>query len=125
MSGGTTTFFDPQNPSSYTEVPSSNAVTKKAHEKEADTPYHGKITVCKRGRLGAPYGTAKLMTTDSRYRWVHGGGSGLPDSYAPRQGWKPTEGCTRAQNEDVEELCDLVEEYQQSHPGIQIPYGRF
>lgn len=125
MTGGRTIFYDPQNRLSYTEIQSNNAVTRAAHARDADTPYHGKVTVCQRGKLGAPYGTAKLRTTDSRSRWVHGGGSGLPNPYAPKQGWKPTEGCTRAQNEDIEELCDVVEDYQQSHPSVQIPYGRF
>ena len=32
-------------------------------------------------------------------------GSSLRDPYALGQGWKPTMGCTRAQNEDVDELC--------------------
>jgi hypothetical protein len=33
---------------------------------------------------------------------VHGGGSGLADPFAPRQGWQITEGCIRLQNQDNE-----------------------
>lgn len=32
---------------------------------------------------------------------LHGGGSGLPDPLAPRQGWYPTHGCIRVQNVDL------------------------
>ncbi|MBY7328729.1 hypothetical protein K6486_02140, partial [Escherichia coli] len=63
--------------------------------------------------------------TDTRARWLHGGGSSLRDPYAPRQGWKPTMGCTRAQNEDVDELCKKVTSWMYSHPGERIRYERF
>lgn len=33
---------------------------------------------------------------------VHGGGSGLPDPWAARQGWTRTHGCLRMQNEDLD-----------------------
>lgn len=33
----------------------------------------------------------------------HGGGSGLLNPWAPRQGWQVTHGCLRSQNEDLEE----------------------
>jgi hypothetical protein len=40
---------------------------------------------------------------------VHGGGSGLADPfYALRQGWVPTHGCIRLQNEDVIRLVNTV-----------------
>ncbi|WP_157314823.1 RHS repeat-associated core domain-containing protein [Chitinibacter sp. GC72] len=68
MGGGKTTFYDPQNPSSYLEIPSRNDVTRAAHAKNADTPYHGQVTYCQRGKLGNPFGTAKLRTTGTRYR---------------------------------------------------------
>lgn len=125
MTSGKTFFYDPKDPSSFLEIPSRNAVTRAAHAKNADSPYHGSVTYCQRGKLGKPFGTAKLRTTDPRSRWVHGGGSGLPDPYAPEQGWKPTEGCTRAQNEDVEALCDAVDDYKDDNPSVAIPYGRY
>jgi|SRR5579872_446151 len=31
---------------------------------------------------------------------IHGGGSDLPDPFAPHQGWEDTFGCIRLQNED-------------------------
>jgi hypothetical protein len=31
---------------------------------------------------------------------IHGGGSGLSEPFADRQGWQVTEGCLRVQNED-------------------------
>ncbi len=34
----------------------------------------------------------------------HGGGSGLPNPLAPRQGWQVTHGCLRSQNEDLEKI---------------------
>ena len=39
---------------------------------------------------------------------IHGGGSGLVNSFAPRQGWVKTDGCFRMQNEDLIELADYV-----------------
>jgi len=57
-------------------------------------------------------------------RDIHGGGTGLTDPYAPRQGWVPTYGCTRGQNEDVQRLGNAIQEFQRRHPGIQIPYTR-
>ncbi|MCH6429597.1 hypothetical protein MMN56_18405, partial [Escherichia coli] len=71
--------------------------------------------------LSVIYYSAQLF----RARWLHGGGSSLRDPYAPRQGWKPTMGCTRAQNEDVDELCKKVTSWMYSHPGERIRYERF
>jgi len=54
------------------------------------------------------YGTFYISTGDSRGRDIHGGGSGLDDPKAPRQGWYPTLGCIRMQNEDGEALSRLI-----------------
>ncbi|EMI5621421.1 lytic transglycosylase, partial [Acinetobacter baumannii] len=70
------------------------------------------------------YGTTKIMTTDSRARWVHGGGSGLSDPYAEKQGWRVTMGCTRAQNIDVENLAKKITEFKKQYPKIKIKYIR-
>ena len=44
---------------------------------------------------------------------IHGGGSGLADSFAPEQGWVPTHGCLRVQNADNDALVALIRhEYQ-------------
>lgn len=45
---------------------------------------------------------------------IHGGGSDLPDSFAPRQGWEWTFGCLRLQNEDVAALADSINFIQSS-----------
>jgi hypothetical protein len=39
---------------------------------------------------------------------VHGGGTGLSDSLAPRQGWRATLGCIRLQNEDLVKFVGVV-----------------
>ena len=39
---------------------------------------------------------------------IHGGGTGLPDPFAPLQGWEETHGCLRAQNEDLERLVQMA-----------------
>lgn len=57
---------------------------------------------------GPAYGTFYINTTDCRSRVIHGGGSSLPDPYAPRQGWLCTYGCLRMQNEDGEQLSNLM-----------------
>ena len=54
------------------------------------------------------YGTFYITTGDYRGRDIHGGGSGLDNPKAPRQGWYPTLGCLRMQNEDGEELSRLM-----------------
>jgi hypothetical protein len=39
---------------------------------------------------------------------IHGGGSGLADPFAPRQGFQVTHGCIRLQNEDLQHLVHLL-----------------
>lgn len=48
---------------------------------------------------------------------VHGGGSALPDPEAPRQGWAPTRGCVRLQNEDLETLLVPAVRWVRAHMG--------
>lgn len=58
---------------------------------------------------GPAYGCFYIHTGDYRGRDIHGGGSGLPDPYANRQGWVPTYGCLRMQNVDGVELSyDII-----------------
>lgn len=54
------------------------------------------------------YGTFYITTGDPRGRDIHGGGSALTEPLAPRQGWYPTLGCLRMQNEDGEALSRLI-----------------
>ncbi len=39
---------------------------------------------------------------------LHGGGSGLKNPFAPRQGWNPTHGCIRLQNVDMSPVATLI-----------------
>ena len=57
---------------------------------------------------GPAYGSFYITTGDVRGRDIHGGGSGLDEPYAPRQGWQPTLGCLRMQNEDGIELSAMI-----------------
>ncbi len=124
MSGGKTWFHNPDTNENF-EIQTSNAVTSNAKE-GADSPYIGNITRCEVGELknAKAFGTAKIYTTDNRQRWIHGGGTGLDDPLAPRQGWKPTQGCTRGQNEDVEQLCRKIQQWQTENPDRTILYIR-
>ena len=54
------------------------------------------------------YGTFYISTGDFRDRDIHGGGSDLTDPFAARQGWEPTYGCLRMQNEDGKALSRLI-----------------
>ena len=58
------------------------------------------------------YGTTKILHTDRRLRWIHGGGGGSTKNPAPafreHQPWRVTMGCTRAQNIDLENLAALI-----------------
>ena len=59
-------------------------------------------------QYGAAYGSFYITTGDPRGRDIHGGGSGLPDPFALRQGWQPTLGCLRMQNGDGIELSAML-----------------
>jgi hypothetical protein len=54
------------------------------------------------------YGTFYISTGDNRGRDIHGGGSDTEDPFADRQGWEPTYGCLRMQNEDGQALSRLI-----------------
>lgn len=43
---------------------------------------------------------------------IHGGGTGLPNPYAPRQGWRKTHGCIRLQNYELEEFVRWLQRAQ-------------
>ncbi|HDI2994188.1 LysM peptidoglycan-binding domain-containing protein [Acinetobacter baumannii] len=123
---GYTVFYDHLGNKLYSFKTGSRVSSKS--KKNADGPFSGFYTYIAGGRrnskLGAAYGTTKIMTTDSRARWVHGGGSGLSDPYAEKQGWRVTMGCTRAQNIDVENLAKKITEFKKQYPKIKIKYIR-
>lgn len=94
----------------------------------ADGPFAGYFTYVSGGnrssKLGGAYGTTKIRHTDTRARWVHGGGSGLNNAYVEKQGWRVTLGCARAQNIDLENLATKIKEFQKKYPKIKIKYIR-
>ena len=65
-----------------------------------------------------------IDTGDSRGRDIHGGGTGLKDPFAPNQGWKPTMGCTRGQNDDVKRLGQAISAFKGANPGVKVSYCR-
>lgn len=82
----------------------------------SEGPHHNNATA---------YGPNDILRTDDpRGRWLHGGGTGLKDPLAPRQGWKPTMGCTRMENEDIQELVDFVRKMKAEDPTRKITYDR-
>jgi RHS repeat-associated protein len=119
---GKTIYYDAFSGDSF-EFETRSQVARSSKPGAAD-PYSGLVTYCERGRLARAYGTTKMRTTDSRSRWIHGGGSGLSDPWEPQQGWKPTEGCTRAQNEDVENLCTEIDVFKSRYPKGRLLYRR-
>lgn len=117
-------MYDPETREILAQIPTSNKVDSKS-KPGAASPYSGEITSdCQTGKLGKAYGTAKVLTGKPRSRWIHGGGSSLPDPYASQQGWRPTMGCTRGQNADVESLCEAISKYREAHPERKILYRR-
>ncbi len=126
MTTGKTMYFDPNTGDSF-EMETRNDVTSDS-EPGADDPYWGRITGAEIGKLGKSFGTAKIYTDDyPRARIMHGGGDNpklVPDPYAPRQGWVKTKGCTRGQNEDMEEMARRVQQFKKDHPNVDIMYYR-
>jgi RHS repeat-associated protein len=122
MAEGKTLFYDPFSQKLF-EFATKNDVDRRS-EAGAAGPYSGEVTYCETGKLAKAYGTAKMRTTDPRSRWVHGGGSSLADPWAPSQGWTPTMGCTRGQNEDVETLCSVIADFRAQGRTRTILYRR-
>jgi hypothetical protein len=129
IKGQTTTLVTstPSKPYSEVQIETHVVVTKDSQPGAGD-PYSTPAIkgVDNNGAGTPPYGPkgAKINTADSRYRYIHGGGSGLPDPMAPRQGWVPTYGCARGQNEDVINLGQAITAFQKENPTVPIPYVR-
>jgi hypothetical protein len=84
---------------------------------------------CPRGvfRLGAPVNTedpalgdffTPIMGTESYHRFgigIHGGGTGCAEPFADKQGWVPTHGCLRVQNEDNRKLVLALRMHDEPH----------
>ena len=123
-----TTTFDPRpedpNGEPYT-IETRNNVTRDSLPGSSDAFNTNDVTSVDNIRSPS-YGPegAYIDTGDPRGRDIHGGGSSLPDPYAPRQGWRPTKGCTRGQNEDIQELNRRINDFKKRHPKVKIPYRR-
>jgi len=135
MTRGTTTFDPrPEDPNGQLlTIPTRNAVDRSISQPGADDPFSTldvtPVELAVDDRRFGPAGPTYIRVNDPRNRDIHGGGSGLLkeglDPYAPRQGWKPTAGCTRGQNEDVQALSRRIRDFKSRHPGVKIPYDRF
>jgi RHS repeat-associated protein len=55
---------------------------------------------------------------------IHGGGNcgAVSDPYEDQQGWCPTYGCVRMQNEDVRDLSQRIIDYKNANPGSSVPF---
>jgi RHS repeat-associated protein len=120
--GGTgITIFDPRPEGSGGPYvyPSSNSVFPNSLPGAAGPYVSGNIYILPGPHNDDPnaYGpNAIIETDDPRYRWIHGGGLGLPDPLAPYQGWYPTHGCTRMQNQDIDDLTRIILDWQGVRP---------
>lgn len=79
---------------------------------------------------GPAFGGVYINTGDALGRGIHGGGSSLntpgnPNgAYAPNQPLTPTHGCTRAHNQDVRNLANVINQYMAQNPNLPITYCR-
>lgn len=48
----------------------------------------------------------------------------MTTTFAERQGWKGTLGCTRAKNIDLETLAIKIADFKKQYPNIKIKYIR-
>jgi RHS repeat-associated protein len=63
---------------------------------------------------------AAIDTGDVRGQWAHGGGSSLPDPFAPNQKLTPTLGCTRLHNQDAIKLGEQIEQFMKANPASAV-----
>jgi RHS repeat-associated protein len=127
MKNGKTTFDPrPEDPNANpTTIDTLNKVTSRSQSGANDplsTPDVSCLLIAPSRKYG-PTG-AYLDTGDSRGRDIHGGGSSLPDPFAPIQPLTPTQGCTRGHNQDLQDLCNKITDFKRRHPGVPIPYIR-
>ena len=129
IKGGVTTF----NPMPYPGQPFSIPTSTSSARRSDPTANQGFQTpdvvgIRRKGDTTefGPDGTV-IDVGDKRGRHIHGGGSckAVDDPYARRQGWCVTLGCTRGQNEDVQNLWNRIQEFKRANPGVKIPYLRY
>ncbi|MEI2768664.1 MAG: RHS repeat-associated core domain-containing protein [Nitrosomonas sp.] len=126
MTAGTTTFDPFPYPGNPVTIATKNDVARnsKAGAKNPfTTPDANWIPKGTQSKAYGPDGSY-IDTGDPRGRDIHGGGSRLQDPFAPKQGWVPTMGCTRGQNEDIKRLGEAISNFKRNNPGIAVPYTR-
>jgi RHS repeat-associated protein len=106
---------------SVDSFPARNEVVGEGHD-PLPRGYHGEVGYAGPIERDPRFGEWYIDTGDARGRDIHGGGTGLPDEYAPYQGWVPTWGCIRMQNQDIEDLVRIIQEYRQNNPGVSIDF---
>jgi RHS repeat-associated protein len=128
--GGSTTFYPGWGCAPMTiETLSKTSASWERDHPGAGGPYCGLFVGVRRGGDTVEYGKngAKIITTDDRYRWIHGGGTPLvkrgEDPLAPYQDLTETQGCTRGHNQDVIDLGKALV-YWQHLTGMPITYCR-
>jgi RHS repeat-associated protein len=125
---GTTTFYVP-NEAPFS-IPTLNRVDSRRSKRGANDPYCSVGVVVRSGQwfpgyAQPAYGGTYIDTGDPRGRGIHGGGSSLKSgAYDPDQPLTPTLGCSRAHNQDVVNLGNLIQQYQEANPNFPIPYCR-
>jgi RHS repeat-associated protein len=129
--GGNTTSFtvSTHEKTTTTTIETHVKVTRAALKKHPDAggPIHSVVRGVDNKHAGSDaYGPrgALIDAGDPRNRYIHGGGSGLPNTQADHQGWVPTEGCTRGQNTDVKKLGTEITNFQKNNPNTPISYDR-
>jgi RHS repeat-associated protein len=126
IKAGTTTF----NPWPYTgtslTIPTSASVARSAAPGANGCFCTADVNWIASGTSSVAYGPngSYIDTGDSRGRDIHGGGTGLKDPFASNQGWKPTMGCTRGQNDDVRKLGQAISAFKSANPGVKVSYCR-
>jgi RHS repeat-associated protein len=124
------TIFDPRpEESGPLSIYASRSEIVAESEPGADDPYNSQNVYVTKGPHNGnaiSFGPNDIVQTDdtARGRWIHGGGKGLANPLADRQGWMPTHGCTRMQNEDIKALTKKIGRFKHDHPRTKIPYNR-
>lgn len=126
MSAGTTTFDPSPYPGNPIIISTKNDIARNSKPGAKDPFTTSDVNWIPKGTRSKAYGPdgSYIDTGDRRGRDIHGGGSRLRDPFAPQQGWVPTMGCTRGQNEDVKKLGEAIADFNRRNPGVHIPYIR-
>jgi RHS repeat-associated protein len=126
IKAGTTTFNPWPYPGTSLTIPTSASVARSAAPGANGCFCTADVNWIASGTSSIAYGPngSYIDTGDSRGRDIHGGGTGLKDPFASNQGWKPTMGCTRGQNDDVKRLGQAISAFKSANPGVKVSYCR-